>query len=58
MTGTMRASRVMKARRRSFCPLCGGMVRTGQQIGKTPADWCHTACIIDRAVTLTQRTAP
>lgn len=43
----MLASRVMRARRESTCPLCRGPVRVGQQIGKV-GSWAHTECIIDR----------
>jgi hypothetical protein len=44
------ASRVMKARRESLCLLCWQPIRVGQQIGKAPIGWCHTSCIIDRAL--------
>ena len=45
----MKASRVMRARHPSTCPLCRGLIRVGHQIGRTPVGWCHTSCIIDRA---------
>jgi hypothetical protein len=53
----MAATRVMKARRESLCLLCWQPIRIGQQIGKAPIGWCHTSCIIDRALALTERTA-
>jgi hypothetical protein len=43
------ATRVMKARRPGTCPLCRQAVTVGQQIGRTPAGWCHTECIIGKA---------
>jgi hypothetical protein len=44
----MLASRVMKARHASTCPLCHGPVLVGQQIGLIPGTgWAHvTPCII------------
>jgi hypothetical protein len=39
------ASRVMKARRQSTCPLCQGPVRVGDLIAKT-VKWAHAGCII------------
>jgi hypothetical protein len=43
------ASRVRKARRDSTCPLCGGPIITGQQIGLIPAGWAHLSpCIVRR----------
>ena len=59
MTGLAR--RVMKARKTSTCLLCRQLVSVGQQIGRTPIGWCHTACIIEAAHQLTPssgRTAP
>jgi hypothetical protein len=50
MAAPARASRVMKARRESLCLLCWQPIRVGQQIGKAPIGWCHTSCIIDRAL--------
>jgi hypothetical protein len=49
MTGPLLASRVMKARKPSRCPLCRDLVHVGQQIGRTPIGWCHTQCIINKA---------
>lgn len=46
MTGKL-ATRTMKARRTSTCPLCRGPVLVGQQIGKVGV-WAHVSCIIDR----------
>jgi hypothetical protein len=46
----MRASRVMRARRLGTCALCHAGVTVGQQIGRTPIGWCHTQCIIERAL--------
>lgn len=45
----MNASRVMKARKTSTCPLCRKLISRGQQIGRTPIGWCHTQCIIEEA---------
>lgn len=56
MTAPARASRVMKARRTSVCPLCHAPVTVGQQIAKTPVGWCHTGCVIDCAHQLTTST--
>ena len=44
-----RASRVMKARKTSTCRICRQPVHIGQQIGRTPAGWCHVGCIIAKA---------
>jgi len=38
----------MKARHAGMCALCRHAISIGQQIGKTPAGWCHTRCIIDQ----------
>jgi len=38
------ATRVMKARRRSVCAACGGMVTPGQRIGLVGRRWLHAAC--------------
>lgn len=49
MTGGLRASRVRKARAESSCGLCGGIIRTGQQIGLVQDRWwAHTVCITTR----------
>ena len=53
-----RASRVMKARTASICPLCLGPVNVGQQIGRTPIGWCHTACIINAAHAIAPKENP
>ena len=45
----LRASRVMKARWPSRCPLCRDLIRVGHHIGKTPLGWSHVGCILDRA---------
>ncbi len=40
------ASRVMKARGETRCPLCRAMITRLQQIGLIHATgWCHTECI-------------
>jgi hypothetical protein len=39
------ASRVMKARRESTCPICRGSVRVGDLIAKT-VRWAHAGCTI------------
>lgn len=41
------ATRVMKARRSSTCPICRGPIRIGDLIGKTGV-WQHVEHIIDR----------
>jgi hypothetical protein len=45
MTGPLLASRVMKARRQSTCPICRGPIRVGDSIAKT-VKWAHTGCVI------------
>ena len=45
MTPPVLASRVMKARRESVCPLCREPVRIGQLIAKT-VKWAHAGCVI------------
>jgi hypothetical protein len=47
MTARMLASRVMKARRESTCPICRGPIRVGDSIAKT-VKWAHTGCTIAR----------
>jgi hypothetical protein len=44
------AKRVMKARRSSYCCLCGSLVLTGQRIGQIDVGdacggWAHIGCI-------------
>jgi hypothetical protein len=47
MTVPVLADRVMKARRESTCPACGGIVRPGSQIARCPGRlWFHIACYI------------
>lgn len=45
MTAPQLASRVMKARRESVCPLCRGPIRIGEQIAKT-VKWAHAGCVV------------
>jgi hypothetical protein len=45
MTGPLLASRVMKARRQSTCPICRGPIRVGELIAKT-VKWAHAGCVI------------
>lgn len=47
MTGTMLATRVMKARRTGTCPLCRGPIQRGESIAKI-GFWAHTQCVVDR----------
>jgi len=53
-----RASRVMKARGQSTCPMCQRIINRGQQIGLTPIAWAHTRCIIKAAQALANVTGP
>jgi hypothetical protein len=39
------ATRTMKARRESTCPLCRGPIRVGQLIARC-GFWAHAACVI------------
>ena len=43
---SLRARRVMKARRGSTCPACGGPVVVCQQIGLTLSGWLHVAFVV------------
>lgn len=46
----IKASRVMKARRQGFCPLCRTLILVGQpicQLGATGC-WIHVSCLIKR----------
>jgi hypothetical protein len=47
MTDQLVASRVMKARHESECPVCRQPIRIGQLIAQT-GFWQHAACLIDR----------
>jgi hypothetical protein len=40
------ATRVMKARRETTCPLCRGPIKVGQLIAKCGV-WAHAQCVID-----------
>lgn len=40
------ATRVMKARRESECPVCRSPIRIGQLIAKCGM-WMHASCLID-----------
>jgi hypothetical protein len=43
------ASRVRKARRGGWCPLCPRPIVVGQRVGLIPAGWAHLSpCIVDR----------
>jgi hypothetical protein len=53
----MKATRVMKARRPGSCVLRRGPIHVGQQIAKTGI-WAHVQCVIEKAITLTERTTP
>ena len=52
MTGRrqiLTATRVRKARRSGWCPLCPRPIITGQKVGLIPAGWAHLSpCIVDR----------
>jgi hypothetical protein len=41
------ATRVMRARRESTCPVCRGPIRVGQQIAKC-GTWQHVQHVIER----------
>jgi hypothetical protein len=42
--------RVMKARKASFCPDCGGPIYTGNRIAEAePGTWVHASCAIKAA---------
>jgi hypothetical protein len=43
---TTTATRVMKARRESICPLCRGVIHVGQLIAKC-GFWAHATCQIN-----------
>lgn len=45
MTAPRLASRVMRARRESVCPLCREPVRIGQLIALT-TKWAHAGCVV------------
>jgi hypothetical protein len=47
MTAPGLATRVMRARRESLCPVCYCPIRVGQQIAKR-GFWQHIACLIER----------
>jgi hypothetical protein len=46
VTGRL-ATRVMRARRESTCPVCRGPIRVGQQIAKC-GTWQHVEHVIER----------
>lgn len=45
MTAQLLATRTMKARRESTCPLCRQPIRVGHLIGKC-GFWAHATCLI------------
>jgi hypothetical protein len=46
VTAPLRASRTMRARGETRCPLCRGTIRRLQPIGLVHGKgWCHTDCI-------------
>jgi len=47
MTAPLLASRVMKARRTSTCPVCCRAIQVGQQIAKAAGQWQHSQCLIE-----------
>lgn len=54
-TGT--PSRVRKARRRSACVVCAGLVEVGQQVGRVASGWAHVDCV-NRARETNARPSP
>lgn len=48
VTAPPRASRVMRARKRSVCPLCHRIIEPGRQIGysRVWSGWACVTCII------------
>jgi hypothetical protein len=41
------ATRVMRARNTSECPLCPYQIGIGQHIAKIPGTgWCHVTCVL------------
>ena len=48
ITDELHARRVMKARKRTACAVCGRWVWQGEQIGLLDdIGWCHVACVIE-----------
>ncbi len=43
-------ARIRKARRRSACVVCAGLVEVGQRIGRVAAGWAHTSRLAERTV--------
>jgi hypothetical protein len=58
MTAPVVADRVMKARRQSACPVCGCLIRPGDQIAKYRGRWQHVEHVIDRQRQASQEPAP
>ena len=42
------ASRVMRARRSSTCPVCRGPVQVGEQIARVGRQWQHVSHVLEQ----------